>query len=42
MSATRSNGAYFSAKYWRIATRRGPVKALVAVEHAMLTSFSRQ
>ena len=34
MSAARSKGTYFSAKYRRIATRRGPVKA-VAVEHAM-------
>jgi transposase len=36
LSAARSNGTYFSAKYRRIASRRGPVKALVAVEHAML------
>ncbi|MCZ9880699.1 IS110 family RNA-guided transposase [Arthrobacter sp. B2a2-09] len=38
LSASRSNGTYFSAKYRRIASRRGPVKALVAVEHAMLTA----
>jgi len=38
LSAARSNGTYFSAKYRRIASRRGPVKALVAVEHAMLTA----
>jgi hypothetical protein len=38
MSAVRSTGTYFSAKYRRIASRRGPVKALVAVEHAMLTA----
>jgi transposase len=38
MSAARSNGTYFSAKYRRIASRRGPIKALVAVEHAMLTA----
>jgi transposase len=36
MAASRSKGTYFSAKYRRIAARRGPVKALVAVEHAML------
>ena len=36
MSAARSHGTYFSAKYRRIATRRGPVKAIVAIEHAML------
>lgn len=38
LSAVRSNGTYFSAKYRRIAFRRGPAKALVAVEHAMLTA----
>lgn len=36
LSATRSKGTYFSAKYRRLAPRRGPMKALVAVEHAML------
>jgi len=39
MSASRSKGTYFSAKYRRIATRRGPVKAIVAVEHAMLIAI---
>jgi len=38
MSAVRSSGTYFSAKYRRIASRRGPAKALVAVEHVMLTA----
>jgi transposase len=38
MSAARSNNTYFTAKYRRIASRRGPIKALVAVEHAMLTA----
>ena len=36
LSAARSNGTYFSAKYRRIASRRGPIKAVVAIEHAML------
>ena len=36
MSAARSKGTYYSVKYRRIASRRGPVKAIVAVEHAML------
>ncbi|MGB2921246.1 MAG: IS110 family transposase [Mycobacterium sp.] len=36
LAASRSKGTYFSAKYKRIAARRGPMKALVAVEHAML------
>ena len=39
MSAARSNGTYFSAKYRRIATRRGLVKAIVAIEHAMLIAL---
>lgn len=39
MSAARSHGTYFSAKYRRIASRRGPVKAIVAVEHAMLIAI---
>ncbi len=39
MSAARSNGTYLSAKYRRIASRRGPVKAIVAVEHAMLIAI---
>lgn len=38
LAAARSNNTYFSAKYRRIASRRGPSKALVAVEHAMLTA----
>ncbi len=36
LAASRSKGTYFSAKYRRIASRRGPMKALVAVEHSML------
>lgn len=39
LSAARSNKTYFSAKYKRIATRRGPMRALVAVEHAMLIAI---
>jgi transposase len=38
LSAARSKNTYFSAKYRRITARRGPSKALVAVEHAMLTA----
>lgn len=37
LSIARTNNTYFSAKYRRIATRRGPMRALV-VEHAMLTA----
>lgn len=36
MSAARSKNTYFSAKYQRIRARRGPMRALVAVEHAMI------
>jgi len=39
MSAARSKGTYLSAKYRRIAARRGPMKAIVAVEHAMLIAI---
>jgi transposase len=39
LSAARSNGTYYSAKYRRLAARRGPVKAIVAVEHAMLIAI---
>ncbi len=39
MSAARSHDTYLAAKYRRIAARRGPVKAIVAVEHAMLIAI---
>ena len=39
MSAARSHDTYLSAKYRRIASRRGPVKAIVAVEHALLIAI---
>lgn len=39
MSAARSTGTYYAAKYRRIAARRGPVKAIVAIEHAMLIAI---
>jgi transposase len=38
-SAARSKDTYFAAKYRRIASRRGPMKALVALEHAMLIAI---
>ena len=38
MVAARSNDTYFSAKYRRIASRRGPIKAVVALEHATLVA----
>ena len=39
MAAARSKGTYLSAKYRRIAARRGPMKAIVALEHAMLIAL---
>ncbi len=38
LSAMRSKNTYFGAKYRRIAARRGPMRAVVAVEHAMITA----
>ncbi len=38
MSASHSKDTYLSAKYRRIAARRGPIKAVVALEHAMLVT----
>ncbi len=39
MSIARTPGTYFNAKYRRIATRRGPQKANVAVQHALLVAI---
>jgi transposase len=39
LSIANSHGTYLSAKYRRIAARRGPKKALVAIEHAILTAI---
>jgi transposase len=39
MSAARSQDTYLAAKYRRIASRRGPIKAIVAVEHAILIAI---
>jgi transposase len=36
MSAARSKNTSFPAKYQRIRTRRGPMRALVAVEHTLI------
>ena len=36
MSAARSKSSFFFAKYQRIKSRRGPMRALVAVEHALV------
>ena len=39
LSIANSDGTYLSAKYRRIAARRGPMKAIVAVEHAILIAI---
>lgn len=39
MAAARSKNTYLATKYRRIAARRGPMKALVAIEHAMLIAI---
>jgi transposase len=36
MSSARSKNTFFSATYQRIRARRGPMRALVAVEHALI------
>ncbi len=36
--ARQSKNTYLGARYRRIASRRGPAKALVAVEHSILTA----
>lgn len=36
MSAARSKNSFFAAKYQRIRSRRGPMRALVAVKHPLI------
>jgi transposase len=38
MSAARSKNPYLAAKYRRLTARRGPMKALVALEHSILNA----
>ena len=38
LSASRSKDTYLSVKYRRIAVKRGPIKAVVALEHSILTA----
>ena len=37
MASVRVNGTYFQARYKRLAARRGAMRALVAIEHSMIT-----
>jgi transposase len=39
LSIANTHSTYLAAKYRRIATRRGPMKAIVAVEHAILIAI---
>ncbi len=39
LSAARSHNTYLAVKYRRIASRRGPMKAIVAVEHTILIAI---
>jgi transposase len=39
MSAAHGKDTYLPAKFRRIASRRGPIKAIVAVEHAMIVAI---
>jgi transposase len=39
MSAASSKDTYLAAKYRRITSRRGPIKAIVALEHTMLIAI---
>jgi transposase len=39
LTAARNKNTYLGVKYRRIAARRGPMKALVAVEHAVLVAI---
>lgn len=36
LSVSRSKGTYLAARYRRITARRGPIKAVVAIEHTIL------
>jgi transposase len=39
LSAIRSSDTYYCAKYRRIASRRGPIRAVVAIEHSMIIAI---
>jgi hypothetical protein len=39
MSAAQTKGTYLAAKYRRVAAPRVPIKAIVALEHAMPTAI---
>ncbi|WP_073947420.1 hypothetical protein [Streptomyces kebangsaanensis] len=37
--AARTKGSFLRARYERLTARRGPIKALVAVEHSITTAI---
>jgi hypothetical protein len=37
--AARTKDAYLQARYKRLTSRRGPLKALVAIEHSIITAI---
>lgn len=39
MAAARTNGSFFQHRYRRLTSRRGPMRALVAIEHSLLTAI---
>ena len=39
MAAVRRNGTYLQARYKRLTSRRGPMRALVAIEHTMIIAM---
>jgi transposase len=39
MAASRTNGSFFQHRYKRLAARRGPLRALVAIEHSLLVAI---
>lgn len=39
MAATRTNGSFFQHRYRRLAARRGPMRALVAIQHSLIIAI---
>lgn len=39
MSAARTKGSFFQDRYRRLCSRRGPKRALVAIEHSLITAI---
>lgn len=39
MAAARTNGSFFQGRYRRLSARRGPIRALVAIEHSQIVAI---